>query len=45
MSKGSPYDSRSTLEVFHNVQEPIVNIHVVHKPDLNLFNVTESILL
>jgi hypothetical protein len=37
-------DSRLTLEILHNIQEPIIYIWLVGKLDLNLIKIAQRIL-
>lgn len=42
--RGVRHHSRLALEIFHNVQEPIVYIGLIVELDLNLIQVGEGVL-
>lgn len=35
---------RLAFEVFHNIQEPIINVWVFHESDFDLIEIAQSIL-
>ena len=43
-SSGSRLDLRLTLEIFHNIEEPIVYVRLISKLDLDLIKITKRIL-